>query len=102
MLVSSKTISIWDTWENVPPWICEAVEQKNEADWIAFIPMVMKGRTCVGSIPTWLKGLEKDPSVGVRSIAVSTGTIYVGTGETLTTCEILEAHVVEDSVGVTC
>lgn len=102
MLVSSKTISIWDTWENVPPWIQGLVEEKNEADWIAFVPMVMKGRTCVGNVPTWLKGIEKDPNVSLKSVTCSTGTIYVGTGETLTTCETLDTGATEDLVGKVC
>ena len=100
MLVSSKTISIWDTWENVPPWICDLVTEKNEADWIAFVPMVMKNRTCVGSLPTWLKGLEKDPNVSLRSFLTSTGTVYVGTGEILTTCEVSDTE--DLVVEVTC
>ena len=88
MLVSSRTLSLWVNWDNVPKHIQDLFPDRKNGDLILFVPDVLQNSLRVAVILDLFKAEEnkevphgstgnKDFSAGIAGI------VYVRKGETV-------------------
>jgi hypothetical protein len=72
MLVSSHTISVWVSWDDVPTYIYNSFVERGDRDIVVFVPLIMEKALGVEEL---LKGL----GVGEGKDVVA-GVVYVKKG----------------------
>jgi hypothetical protein len=88
MLVSSRTLSLWVNWDNVPKHIQDLFPERKSGDLILFVPDVLRNSLRVAVI---LKIFEAEDnkevpygSTGNKDLSAgNAGIVYVRKGETV-------------------